>query len=112
MFRPWENHINQYTDNKLEKNPLSTHNQLDLNAVLSYIIEKMYFPHITNKNVKSNFRKQCKPYTVDKKKKLYYKKKNRNILFLKSKEKLLPVVIKNYFRTAVYSCSNSFNETD
>lgn len=92
MFRPWEDHTNQCTDNELVKKRSSTYNQLDLNDVLSYVIKKMYPPNITTKNDKSNFRKQCKPYTVNERNKLYYKKKTKNILFEKFEEKLIPVV--------------------
>lgn len=81
MFRPWEN-VDVSNENNLaekDKAPVrsSTYLALTLSLVHQYLLEKIYPSYITTKNQKANFRRQCKPFTVDESKTLFYKKKNK-----------------------------------
>ncbi|XP_022160985.1 uncharacterized protein LOC111027077 [Myzus persicae] len=99
MFRPWEQ-VNSSNENNLaEKNEAharssSTYLALNLLSVHKYLLDKIYPSYyITTKNQKANFRRQCKPFTVDKSKTLLYKKKIKNCTTSQKDEKLLPVIL-------------------
>lgn len=117
MFRPWEeveehnesiwsyekqslNTHNSIIDSKycndnnqkIEKNRSTSYKELDLKAVYSYLAEKLYPTNVKTANEKSNFRRQCKLYTVDNDGKFYYKKKIKNTVSQKLEEKLIPVI--------------------
>jgi len=90
MFRPWEviekQNGNILSDEKqsvntqdvliedkaniensnIKKYTRSTsYNALNLKTVYSYLLDKIYPSNIKTTNEKSNFRKQCKSFTVD-----------------------------------------------
>jgi len=84
MFRPWENSDISNENNLAEKDKAPvvrsyTYSALNLSSVHQYLLDKIYPSYITTKNQKANFRRQCKPFTVDESKTLLYKKKKLRI---------------------------------
>ncbi|KAF0763959.1 Uncharacterized protein FWK35_00025553 [Aphis craccivora] len=69
MFRPWENVDVSNGNNLAEKYKApvrpSTYLTINLSSVHQYLLDKIYPSYINTKNQKANFRKQCKPFTVD-----------------------------------------------
>ncbi|CAI6357977.1 unnamed protein product [Macrosiphum euphorbiae] len=97
MFRPWEK-VDFSNENSLaEKNEAhvrsSTYLALNLLSVHKYLLDKIYPSYIITKNQKANFRRQCKPFTVDESKTLLYRKKIKNNTTCQNDEKLLPVIL-------------------
>jgi len=127
MFRPWEiiekqngnilsdekqsvniqdvliedknSNINKNTQN----NRATSYNALDLKTVYSYLLDKIYPSNIKTTNEKLNFRKQCKPYTLDGGTKLRYTKKIKNTSSQKFEERLVPVVLEQAERQKIMS---------
>ena len=62
-----------------KKSDLSSYKHVDLNDVTTYLKYSYYPSYVKNRNEKSNFRKQCKPFVIQNEV-LFYKKNNTRVI--------------------------------